>query len=141
MNVMIVGGGKVGAELARLLLAGGHMIRLLEPRPEVRTRLQHELPAQTIVGGSGTDPRVLEAAGIRTTDVVAAVTGADEVNLVVASLARFEFGVRRTIGRVNNPKNAWLFTTEMGVDVALNQAELISHLIVDDMNSYDKPAH
>lgn len=70
-------------------------------------------------------------------DVVAAVTGADETNLVATSLARFEFGVPRIIARVNNPRNAWLFTPEMGVDVALNQADLIAHLIAEEMSLGD----
>ena len=80
---------------------------------------------------------MLEAAGIRQANVVAAVTGADETNLVVTSLARFEFDVPRTIARVNNPKNAWLFTPEMGVDVALNQADLMAHLIAEEMSLGD----
>jgi trk system potassium uptake protein len=131
MNIIIVGGGKVGAALARLLLASGHQVTVLESRPEVLARLQHDLPPDHILSGSGTDPSVLEAAGIRQADVVAAVAGADEVNLVATSLARSEFGVPRTIARVNNPKNAWLFTSEMGVDVAVNQADLIANLIVE----------
>jgi len=72
-----------------------------------------------VFSGSGTDPDVLEAAGIRKVNVVAAVTGDDEDNLVVTSLARFEFNVPRIIGLVNHPKNAWMYTAEMGVDVAL----------------------
>ena len=87
--------------------------------------------------GNGTDPSVLEAAGIRQADVVAAVSRADETNLVITSLARFEFNVPRTIARVNNPKNAWLFTPEMGVDVALNQADLMAHLIAEEMSLGD----
>ena len=67
----------------------------------------------------------------------AAVTGADETNLVVTSLARFEFGVPRTIARVKNPRNAWMFTAEMGVDVALNQADLLAHLIAEEMSLGD----
>jgi trk system potassium uptake protein TrkA len=89
------------------------------------------------VQGNGTDPIVLEAAGIRQADVVAAVSRADETNLVITSLARFEFNVPRTIARVNNPKNAWLFTPEMGVDVALNQADLMAHLIAEEMSLGD----
>jgi trk system potassium uptake protein TrkA len=68
---------------------------------------------------------------------VAAVTRADETNLVITSLARFEFNVPRTIARVNNPKNVWLFTPEMGVDVALNQADLMAHLIAEEMSLGD----
>jgi trk system potassium uptake protein TrkA len=68
---------------------------------------------------------------------VAAVSRADETNLVITSLARFEFNVPRTIARVNNPKNVWLFTPEMGVDVALNQADLMAHLIAEEMSLGD----
>lgn len=137
MNVIVVGGGKVGIRLASLLLAEGDQVKLIEVAQERLTRLQQDLPAEVIVIGNGTDPNVLEATGIRQAQVVAAVTGADETNLVVTSLARFEFGVPRIIARVNNPKNAWLFTAEMGVDVALNQADLMGHLIVEEMSLGD----
>jgi len=137
MKVLVVGGGKVGRRLAELLLAEGYKVKLIEMRREEIPLLQAELPAETIVLGSGTDPNVLEAAGIRQADVLAAVTGDDETNLVAASLARFEFNVPRIIGRVNNPKNAWLFTPEMGVDVALNQADLMAHLVAEEMSLGD----
>jgi trk system potassium uptake protein TrkA len=137
MNVIVVGGGKVGIRLASLLLAEGDQVKLIEIAPERLPRLQQDLPAEAVVIDNGTDPNVLEATGIRQAQVVAAVTGADETNLVVTSLARFEFGVPRIIARVNNPKNAWLFTAEMGVDVALNQADLMGHLIVEEMSLGD----
>ena len=133
MNVLIVGGGKVGGSLARLLLDGGHRITVIEARAESAARLRRDMPGGAIVHGSGAAPAVLESAGIHQADVVAAVTGADETNLVVASLARYAFGVPRTIARVNNPKNAWIYTPEMGVDVALNQADLIARLIVEEL--------
>jgi trk system potassium uptake protein TrkA len=104
-------------------------------RAEHLHALQHDLPGGALTPGSGTDPGVLDLAGIRQADVVAAVTGADEVNLVIASLARFEFSVPRTVARVNNPKNAWLFIPEMGVDVAVNQADLIAHLITEEVET------
>jgi trk system potassium uptake protein TrkA len=137
MKVTIVGGGKVGSALAILLLAAGHQTTVVEARREILARLQRDLPPEIVVHGSGTDPNLLEAAGIRQAQVVAAVTGADEVNLVVTSLARFEFGVPRTIARVNNPRNAWMFTPEMGVDVALDQADLMAHLIAEEMSLGD----
>jgi trk system potassium uptake protein TrkA len=99
--------------------------------------LERDLPAEAILIGSGADPFTLETAGIRRAQVVAAVTGGDETNLVVTSLARFEFGAPRTIARVNNPKNAWMFTPEMGVDVCLNQADLMAHLIAEEMSLGD----
>ena len=134
-SVIIVGGGKVGSYLAAFLSEHGCLVQLIEIRAEEIARLRLELkhPNVGVRLGSGTDPAVLEEAGIRRASVVAAVTGDDEVNLVVTSLARFEFNVPRTIVRVNNPKNAWLHTAVMGVDVALNQADLIAHMIAEEI--------
>jgi trk system potassium uptake protein TrkA len=137
MYVLVAGGGKVGTRLAALLLAEGYRVKLIEARREEIARLQQELPAEVVVEGSATDPNLLEASGVRQAQVVAAVTGADETNLVVTSLARFEFGVPRTIARVNNPKNAWMFTPDMGVDVALDQADLMAHLVAEEMSLGD----
>jgi trk system potassium uptake protein len=137
MNVIIIGGGKVGAYLSVLLLSEGHRIKVIEALREETARLQNDLPKDVIVLGSGTDPDILEAAGVYNADVVAAVTGEDENNLVATSLARYEFHVPRTIARINNPKNAWMFTSDMGVDVALNQADLMGHLIAEEMSLGD----
>jgi trk system potassium uptake protein len=133
-EVLIVGGGRIGAYLTTLLLEWGHDVRLIEQDPAAVGRLRHTVPADRVVLGSGSDPEVLEAAGARRAGTVVAVTAKDETNLVVTSLARFEFAVPRTIGRVNNPKNAWLYTAEMGVDVALNQADIIGHLVAEEMS-------
>ncbi len=137
MFVIIVGGGKTGSHLAGELIAGGHEVKILEFRPDIIERLRSELPAEVIVEGDGSSPSVLEAAEVRRAQVLAAVTGADEANLVVTSLARFEFGVPRIIARVSNPKNAWLFTPDMGVDVAINQADLMASLIAEEMSLGD----
>jgi trk system potassium uptake protein TrkA len=137
MNVIVVGGGKVGAHLAKLLLSQGHGVRIIETRAEKVALLSHDLPAELILSGSGSDPAMLETAGVSGAQVVAAVTGSDETNLTVASLARFEFRVPRVIARVNNPRNTWLFTPEMGVDVYLNQADLLAHLIAEEMSLGD----
>jgi trk system potassium uptake protein TrkA len=133
-EVLIVGGGRIGAYLASLLLEAGWTVTLIErDRARVET-LGDVVPARQLVLGDGTDPDTLESAGIRRADAVVTVTHRDETNLVIASLAKFEFGVPRTIGRVNNPTNAWLYTAEMGVDVALNQADIIGHLVVEEMS-------
>ena len=137
MFVIIVGGGKTGSHLATLLLAGGHTIRVIDRRPEVIEKLKAELPEEVVIRGDGADPKVLLNTGVRSANVVAAVTGDDEDNLVVSTLARFEFRVRRVIARVNNPKNAWLFTPDMGVDVAINQADLMAKLIAEEMSLGD----
>ena len=137
MYVIIVGGGKVGKYLAFLLLEAKHHVKVIEHNRAAFEGLKEELPEDVLLLGSGTDPELLESAGIYKADVVAAVTGEDENNLVVTNLARFEFNVPRVIGRVNNPKNSWLFTPEMGVDVALNQADLLGRMIMEEMSLGD----
>jgi trk system potassium uptake protein TrkA len=137
MFVIIVGGGKTGSQLASQLLNAGHEVKVIEYRESVLNRLQQELPPGTVIAGDGSSPGVLEAAGIDKVQVLAAVTGDDEANLVVSTLARFEFGVARTIARVNNPKNTWLFNAEMGVDVALNQSDILARMIAEEMSLGD----
>lgn len=137
MKVIIIGGGQIGAYLAGLLIERGHEIKVIESRGTRIPVLKRDLPEECVVFANGTDPKVLEAAGIRGADVVAAVTGADETNLVVSTLARMEYGVRRVVGRVNNPRNAWLFNGTMGVDAALNQADLMARLVAEEMTLGD----
>ena len=137
MFVIIVGGGKTGSQLALQLLEGGHQVKVIEERPDVLERLREELPSGAVITGDGSSPTMLEQAGIKEAHVLAAVTGEDETNLVVTSLGRFEFGVPRIIARVNNPKNAWLFKKDMGVDVALSQPDILAKLIVEEMSLGD----
>jgi len=137
MFVIIVGGGKTGSQLAENLLKEGHQVKVIEDRDSVLERLRLELPGELVFAGDGSSPDVLEAAGIGSAQVLTAVTGDDEANLVITTLARFEFHVPRVIARVNNPKNAWLFTPEMGVDVALNQSDILAHLIAEEMSLGD----
>ncbi len=137
MFVIIVGGGKTGSQLASQLHSGGHKVKLIEDRSVVLERLREELPDEVIVAGDGSSPSILETAGVEDAQVLAAVTGEDEDNLVVSTLARFEFGVPRVIARVNNPKNTWLFTPDMGVDVALCQSDILAKLIAEEMSIGD----
>ena len=132
VKVIVVGGGKVGTFLALLLLQKGYTVKVIEAQKEKIPQLQKDLPANAVASGNGTDPVVLEAAGILGVDIVAATTGQDETNLVVTNLARFAFNVPRVVARVNNPKNAWMFTPMMGVDVAVNQADLMATLIAKE---------
>lgn len=137
MYVIIIGGGRTGSHLASLLVLQGHEVCIIEHQPAILANLHHELPTEIIYEGDGTDPQVLEDVEIRRAHVVAAVSSDDADNLVAASLARQQYGVRRVIGRVNNPRNAWLFTPEFGVDVALNQADIMAKLIEEEMSLGD----
>ncbi|MCS7060953.1 MAG: TrkA family potassium uptake protein [Anaerolineae bacterium] len=137
MFVVIVGGGRTGSHLARMLHGQGHEVRVVDDRPEVVAKLRRELSDEIAVLGDVSSPTVLEAAGIHRAQVLAAVTADDEANLVVTTLGRFEFRVPRTIARVNNPENAWMFTADMGVDVALNQADIMGRLIAEEMSLGD----
>ncbi len=137
MYVIIVGGGNTGSYLAHLLIEAGHKVKVIEERSALLEKLAKEIPVETIMAGDGSSPLTLEKANIAEAHVLAAVTGSDDTNLVVTSLARFEFNVPRVIARINNPKNAWLFTKEMGVDVALNQADILARLVAEEMSLGD----
>ncbi len=137
MFVIIVGGGKTGAQLANNLMKEGHQIKIIEIKDAVLEELREELPADILIAGDGSSPAVLESTGIRNAQVVVAVTGQDEDNLVISSLARFEYSVPRTIARVNNPKNNWLFTPEMGVDCPLSDVDILAQLIAEEMSLGD----
>ena len=137
MFVIVVGGGNTGSQLAKFLIDAGHTVRVIDQRPAVLEKLAKEIPVDCIVTGDGSSPAVLEKAGIKGAQVLAAVTGTDETNLVITSLGKFEFNVKRVIARINNSKNAWLFTPEMGVDVSLNQAEILSRLTAEEMSVGD----
>lgn len=137
MFVIVVGGGNTGSQLSKFLIEAGHTVRIIDERPNVLEKLTSEIPSEMIINGDGSSPIVLERAGIQKAQVLAAVTGSDETNLVITSLARFEFNVKRVIARINNSKNAWLFTPEMGVDVSLNQAEILARLTAEEMSLGD----
>lgn len=137
MYVIIVGGGRTGMQLAKTLLSEGHQVKVIENRAIILERLSSDLPPNCIVPGDGSSPSILETAGIDKAQVLAAVTGDDEDNLVITTLGRFEFNVPRTIARVNNPKNAWLFNAEMGVDVALNQTDILAKMVAEEMSLGD----
>jgi trk system potassium uptake protein len=137
MYVIIVGGGKTGSQLAESLLLEGYEVKIIEWRRDALERLSRELPPEIIFVGDGSSPTVLEAAGIQKANVLAAVTGEDETNLVITTLAKLEYHIERVIGKINNPKNAWLYTIENGVDVAVNQAAILARLIAEEMSLGD----
>src|SRR5512135_1958496 len=137
MFVLIAGGGRTGARLATLLLNEGYKVRMIENRGPLLARLHQELATEVIVEGNPIDPAILELAGLREAHVLAAVTSDDSTNLCLCYLAKTMFDVPRRIARVNNPNNAWLFGARFHVDVALNQADVLAHLIQEEMSLGD----
>ena len=137
MFVLIAGGGRTGARLANLLINQNYKVRLVENRRDLLGHLHQELPTEVIYEGNPVDPSILEAAGIRDVHAVAAVTSNDSANLALCFLAKTMFDVPRTISRVNNPNNAWLFNEKFHVDVALNSADVFAHLIEEEMSLGD----
>ena len=105
MYVLIAGGGKVGANVARTLLRSGHEVTLIESGRDRYERLEAEFEHQ-VQRGDATEISTLEKAGIRRPpDLVLAVTGDDEDNLVICQLAQVKYGVEKVIARVNDPRN------------------------------------
>ena len=137
MDIIIVGGGKTGTYLASLLTEDGYRIRVIEARKDLVAGLRAQFGERDVILGNGADPLVLERAGILHADVVVAATGEDEVNLVVSTLAKMEYSVPRVVARVNNPVNAWMFNEGMGVDVGINQAELLARSVQEGLDLRD----
>ncbi|MGK3648155.1 potassium channel family protein [Pseudarthrobacter enclensis] len=127
MKVVIVGAGSVGSSIARELLAHKHEILLIDLKPEVIGR--SGLRGAHWLVGDACELSTLQGAKVEEADVVVSATGDDKVNLVVSLLAKTEFGVGRTVGRVNNPKNDWMFNDSWGVDVAVNTPQLMTALV------------
>lgn len=127
MYIIVVGGGKVGYYLTKTLLSEGHEVLLIE-RISEKTEEYVEQFGAVVLAGDGAEAATLAAAGAGRADVVIAVTGEDEDNLVIAQMAKQKFNVDKTIARVNNPKNETLFRT-LGIDVTVSQTNYILNLI------------
>lgn len=131
MQVVIAGGGNVGAFIADDLVKAGHSVTLVEKdadRVDAAKRLG-EPAGVTWVVADACELSELSRADLERADVVAAVTGDDEDNLVISLLAKQEFAVPRVVARVNNPKNEWMFNEMWGVDVSVSTPHLLTALV------------
>lgn len=137
MFVIIAGGGRTGAQLARSLLSENHTVHVIEYRKDVLARIHKELPTEVIYPGNALDTQVLEQAGIKEAQVFAATSTSDAENLSLCFLVKERYKIKRTIARVNNPRDAWLFDSKFNVDVAVNQADILSRLIQEEMSLGD----
>jgi len=135
MYIVIVGAGKVGYFLSKRLYQGKHGVCVVEKDKTTCDEIARELEV-LVIRGDGCDPQILEQAGAARADVVAAVTGDDEDNIIICQLAKERFGVQRTVGRVNNPYNEHTFS-ELGVDVPMNSTEIIAKIIEEEVSFSD----
>lgn len=131
MRVIAVGGGKVGTYIAAELTAAGHEVLIIE---QSAARISDAVDTNAAKGaqwmlGDGCEVGTLAAASPSTADVVVAVTGDDEDNLVVSLLCKQEYAVPRVIARVNDPSNEWMFNETWGVDVAVSTPHLVTSLV------------
>jgi trk system potassium uptake protein TrkA len=131
MRVVIAGGGNVGVYIAGELLAAKHEVVLVEVDPDrvAQAKEAGEPAGATWLNADGCEVTEFAKAEPARADVVVAVTGDDEDNLVISLLAKQEFGVPRVVARVNNPANEWMFNASWGVDVAVSTPHLLTALV------------
>ncbi len=127
MRVAIAGAGSVGRSVAQELIDNGHSVLLIDKNPaSIRSEI---VPAAQWLLADACEMSSLDEAQLQSCDVVIASTGDDKANLVITLLAKTEFSVPRTVGRVNHPSNEWLFNDSWGVDVAVSTPRLMSALV------------
>ncbi len=131
MFVLVVGGGKVGYYLAKELVGSGHEVVLMEKDRARADQIADEI-GSIVIAHDGCEGKYLGEAGANRADIVAAVTGDDEDNLVICQMAKHHFDVPRTIARVNNPKNEDLFQ-HLGVDELISPTRMILGAIEQDI--------
>jgi trk/ktr system potassium uptake protein len=134
MYVVVAGGGKVGWNLARELIEKGNEVTLIESDRRRYLAIEEELE-HVVQYGDASELWVLERAGIQRADLVIAVTGDDEDNLLVCQIAREKYLCDRIIARVNNPRNLQWFEL-LGVQPAVSATDLILRLIEHEVPSY-----
>jgi trk system potassium uptake protein len=134
MYIVIIGAGKVGWNLARELIQKDNEITLIESDPQRYSVVEEELE-HSVHYGDGSELWVLERAGIERADLVIAVTGDDEDNILISQVAREKYGVERIVARCNNPRNLQHFEL-LGVKPAVSATDLILRLIEHEVPKY-----
>lgn len=127
MRVAIAGAGAVGRSVAMELLENCHEVLLIDKDP--RAIKADSVPDAEWLLADACELASLDEAGLHRCDVVIASTGDDKANLVISLLAKTEFAVPRTVGRVNHPANEWLFNESWGVDVSVSTPRIMSALV------------
>ncbi len=135
MRVAIAGAGNVGRSIARELIANGHQVLLIDRDP--RASKGDSVPGASWFHADACELQSLEQAELEAYDVAIAATGDDKSNLVFSLLAKTEFGVPRTVGRVNHPGNEWMFDAQWGVDVSVSTPRMLSALVEEAVSTGD----
>jgi len=135
MNLVIIGAGKVGFYLAKRMIADKHVVSVVDKDRMICEEAAKQLEA-LVIHGDGCEPRILEESGVARADVLAAVTGDDEDNLIICQLAKEKFNVRRTVAKVNNPDNEHTFS-ELGIDVPVDSTKIIAKIIEEEVSFSD----
>ena len=133
MYIIIAGGGKVGRSLTETLVDDGHEVLLIEKNP-VKVEQYTEQLGGVVVQGDACEVQVLAEAGAGRADVVIAVTGDDEDNLVCCQTAKRKFQVSRVIARVNNPRNENIFRA-LGIDSPVSHTKALMEAINQELPS------
>jgi trk system potassium uptake protein len=131
MYIIVAGGGKVGFYLARELIAQGHEVLLIE-RSAARCEVIAAELGNVVQKGNADEASVLADSGTNRAEVVVAVTGDDEDNLVICQVAKRRFNVPRVIARINNPKNEGIFRL-LGIDATVSSTDLILSVIEQEI--------
>jgi len=134
MYIIIVGGGKVGYHLARALLDEGHEILVTEKNADRSQFICDEL-GSVCIRGDGCEASTLTEVGTGRADMLIAVTGDDEDNLVACQVAKHKFNVPRTIARISNPKNEAIFK-KLGIDVTVSSTNIILENIEEEVPTH-----
>ncbi len=131
MYAIIAGGGKVGFYLARELIGQSHEVLVIENRADRAEVIANEL-GNVILRGNADEATTLRDAGAERADVVVAVTGDDEDNLVICQVAKKRFGARRTVARINDPRNEGIFRM-LGIDATVNGTQVMLSVLAQEL--------
>jgi len=135
MYIILIGGGNVGFHLATSLTNSGETVVIIEKDYEKCRYISENLKV-LVINGNGCERRYLKEAGIERADVLAAVTGNDETNLIACQVAQKSFSIKRTVARVNDPRNEYTFN-QLGIDVPVNSTSIIAKIIEEETTLED----
>lgn len=136
MYLVLIGGGHVGMQLAKRLIGRGHEVLVLEKDSRQAQRLSNQLGDEYVMHGDGCELHTQKAAGFNRADVVVAVTGEDEDNLVACQLAKEQWKVERVLARVNDPNHEEIFR-EIGIDHTVSATSIIFSLLDQQLQGDD----